>query len=467
MTPFSFRTKASLLFTRLFRTLEVSLRRLLDRLDLHIKRTYDYLIPDPSRFYILASVLYLAFYPIELAFSDPTFDTLSLRILFSLVSLTAGLYFRTHKGNSLNPYINICALTFLIPFAFSSMFVLNAATSLSASEVHFGYPASFLSMLFVSVILMNSYQLSLLTSLIGASASLLLVNLVEEPNWKAINEIYLNTSGVWLAAIVVGSWTNRNTEIATYEKAVSAEAVGLAIADHLRQPLRDIETHCELAKPSFASLSEYYEASRGLRPSNQGVPERQYSIWASSLDDLLSETEYAHSVVRMLSVSTTSSDIDTESREEFHSVQFVKDVIRRYPFSGDRERSLIRIGGQFDFRFYAPPIAISHVLFNLLKNALYYVQSAKEREAGIEISILPPSKDGESGQITVTDTGPGIPAEHLSKIFDRFYTTTPAGSGIGLSYSQTVMNGLGGSIRCTSVPNSYTTFTLTFPGAAI
>ena len=77
-------------------------------------------------------------------------------------------------------------------------------------------------------------------------------------------------------------------------------------------------------------------------------------------------------------------------------------------------------------------------------------------------------------RITVTDSGPGIPPEHLPHIFDRFYkadaaragTTIPSGSGLGLSIVRAIVVRHGGSITAANAPGGGAMFTIVLPAAA-
>jgi signal transduction histidine kinase len=74
-------------------------------------------------------------------------------------------------------------------------------------------------------------------------------------------------------------------------------------------------------------------------------------------------------------------------------------------------------------------------------------------------------------EITVSDTGVGIAAEELPKIFDKFYrvkhpkTRHVTGTGLGLSIVKGIVEAYQGSIRVESVPGQGTTFTLRLPAA--
>jgi signal transduction histidine kinase len=75
----------------------------------------------------------------------------------------------------------------------------------------------------------------------------------------------------------------------------------------------------------------------------------------------------------------------------------------------------------------------------------------------------------DSAFVQVTDTGVGIPAEHLPRIFDRFYrvdagrTRNKGGIGLGLAISQSIAQVHGGTLSAASAPGKGSTFTLTLP----
>jgi len=71
--------------------------------------------------------------------------------------------------------------------------------------------------------------------------------------------------------------------------------------------------------------------------------------------------------------------------------------------------------------------------------------------------------DGRSARIVVADTGPGIPPEHLGKIFEAGFTTQAGSPGLGLAVSRKIVEQHGGSITAASRPGCGAQFTLTFP----
>jgi signal transduction histidine kinase len=73
------------------------------------------------------------------------------------------------------------------------------------------------------------------------------------------------------------------------------------------------------------------------------------------------------------------------------------------------------------------------------------------------------SLEPDAKRLIFKDTGKGIASKDLPFVFDRFYTQTPHGTGIGLAFCQDVLKRFGGSIVCDSVEGEYTIFTLSFP----
>ncbi len=100
---------------------------------------------------------------------------------------------------------------------------------------------------------------------------------------------------------------------------------------------------------------------------------------------------------------------------------------------------------------------IEQVLINLVKNAM---EAVKERTS--KTISLSASKSNHATVISVSDSGAGIPEEQLESIFIPFFSTKESGTGIGLSFSQHVMQLHGGHIRVHSTPGEGSVFHLRF-----
>jgi two-component system, OmpR family, sensor histidine kinase BaeS len=105
------------------------------------------------------------------------------------------------------------------------------------------------------------------------------------------------------------------------------------------------------------------------------------------------------------------------------------------------------------------PARTREVLANLLSNALRHTPSGGQVELSAERT--PP---GESLTVRVADTGTGMPADALERIFDRFYRSPDSpGSGLGLPIAQQLVQAQGGSISAESKPGAGSTITFTLP----
>lgn len=117
-------------------------------------------------------------------------------------------------------------------------------------------------------------------------------------------------------------------------------------------------------------------------------------------------------------------------------------------------------GGEDDVFVLADPDAIHQVLYNLVDNAVKFTP-----EKGT-ISIGVTSK-GKKAYLRVRNTGEGIPAEEIPRIFDRFYKSDRSrgldknGTGLGLYIVKTILDKHGESISVESVPEDYTEFRFT------
>lgn len=108
---------------------------------------------------------------------------------------------------------------------------------------------------------------------------------------------------------------------------------------------------------------------------------------------------------------------------------------------------------------------IKQLLINLVKNALEAVGNEKMKELKNEripaVMITASAPEGKP-RITVSDRGPGIPADKREEIFLPFYTSKSTGSGIGLALSRQIMNLHKGSLTCSSNEHGGAMFILQF-----
>ena len=109
-----------------------------------------------------------------------------------------------------------------------------------------------------------------------------------------------------------------------------------------------------------------------------------------------------------------------------------------------------------DLSVAADMVQLEQVLVNLIGNACDVLEGQALKR--IEVSA---AREGPSVRLQVRDSGPGIAARDLERVFDPFFTTTEGGLGLGLSISHTIARRLGGSLTAGNVRGGGAVFTLT------
>lgn len=109
------------------------------------------------------------------------------------------------------------------------------------------------------------------------------------------------------------------------------------------------------------------------------------------------------------------------------------------------------------------PGRVKEILSNLLSNAVKYTSEGGE----VHVTVTPPAASAAAYRISVSDTGPGIPADQRDRIFDEYYrlpgTASLPGNGVGLAIARRLARLLGGDISVDDAPSGGARFTLTLP----
>ncbi|MES2940090.1 MAG: hybrid sensor histidine kinase/response regulator [Pseudomonadota bacterium] len=135
----------------------------------------------------------------------------------------------------------------------------------------------------------------------------------------------------------------------------------------------------------------------------------------------------------------------------------VHKAVNEFAYESEAHRARVRVEQRGDFAFMGDETAFVLVLFNLIRNALFYLPT--HPRIAIVLTI-----DGPAGEVRVRDTGPGIPAELHPHLFEEFSTRgKPQGTGLGLAFCRRAMQAFGGEIGCASAPGEFTEFRLRLP----
>jgi signal transduction histidine kinase len=130
-------------------------------------------------------------------------------------------------------------------------------------------------------------------------------------------------------------------------------------------------------------------------------------------------------------------------KEKFDLIQNIQHVINDFGNESSKKIQLVftQPSQKEPIFVNADKVRISEVISNLLGNAIKFTT----KEAGGSITIKAERKDSEAS-VSIKDNGPGINPEIKPKLFSKFVTNSPRGTGIGLFISKSIVEAHGGSI---------------------
>lgn len=200
-----------------------------------------------------------------------------------------------------------------------------------------------------------------------------------------------------------------------------------------------------------------------LRSAVETLPLAKNDTSRSRLMDIIQ-----HDVRRLDRLITDISDasrLDAElAREDAGTVDLKKFITDLVDVSRTATRNKKTV--EIEFKVAKPPqgvkgyfvaghdLRIGQVITNLIENARSFVP---EERGHITISL---ARSGKVNIITIDDNGPGIRADNIDRIFERFYTDRPAGeafgqnSGLGLSISRQIVEAHGGTLTAENIPGT-------------
>jgi PAS domain S-box-containing protein len=109
----------------------------------------------------------------------------------------------------------------------------------------------------------------------------------------------------------------------------------------------------------------------------------------------------------------------------------------------------------------ADRIQIQQVIINLIMNGIEAMASVTDRPR--ELTILSQNNEADQVVVAVQDSGIGIEPEHMDRLFNAFFTTKPAGMGMGLSICRSIVDAHGGKLSASRNADAGATFRFTLP----
>jgi PAS domain S-box-containing protein len=265
--------------------------------------------------------------------------------------------------------------------------------------------------------------------------------------WLEVRSRYLNWVDGRLAQMVISTdiTARRNAEeqaALQAERAQSASRLitmgemASSVAHELNQPLTAISNYCNgmLTRLQGKQISEE-ELLKALEKTSHQAQRAGQIIQRIRSFVRRSETNRVLTLIApMVTEAVELADIELRRRQ-----------VRLSLYVSDRINKIL-----------VDPILIEQVLINLLKNAAEAIEHAKRplNERHVELQIVPKVIEQQEVVVfSVTDSGEGMPAEVMARVFEAFYTTKSEGMGIGLNLCRTIIESHQGRMHAENIYN--------------
>ncbi|HKC92446.1 MAG TPA: ATP-binding protein [Nitrospira sp.] len=247
-------------------------------------------------------------------------------------------------------------------------------------------------------------------------------------------------AGVLLQAQDVTEWLGLEQRVRVAEKLAALHTLSAGVAHELRNPLSAMDLNLHLLE---GELQE------------QGPLK---SETAHYLQVLNAECRRLSAILDNFMKFARPSSVDTHE-VDVHRV--IEHIVALMQLEAQEHKIHLEQSIEEDL----PPVLgdetqISQVLVNVVVNAFH----AMAKGGRCHIAATTCTTDGKRWvEISVRDTGVGIPEEALPRLFEPFYTTKPSGSGLGLAIAYRIMQDHGGLISVSGAPGTGTVVALRFP----
>lgn len=277
----------------------------------------------------------------------------------------------------------------------------------------------------------------------------------EGPEWLLMCHAIEDTNDRFLGAMLVarnlGYLSQVHSTLNYSRKLAALGRLMTGVAHEVKNPLNAMTIHLELLKQKLAAMPEVVTVPAGPSGGGRGVDLSKHVHIISSeirrLDEVVNGfLKFARPdelKLQPVALSSLISDVVTTAMPEAEA----RGVVIKAECPG----GLPEIN--------ADPGMLNQALLNLAINACQAMPD------GGTVRITCRSDDRRRVIVDVEDTGVGIPPEHLSRIFDLYFTTKEHGSGIGLSMVYRIVQLHDGEVEVQSTPGRGTRFRLMFPQA--
>ena len=418
--------------------------RLYNRLATKLITAFERAEPNITIVGVFAPLGYPIFYFVWSYLLPQPYESLTYRIANAFISLPLLFYKRfSGKLKKYFPVYFFIAAIFLLPFFFSFMLYKNEWNTTWFLSTVIGF--------MLLVLLIDDWFLIFLLSIVGYILAFITVWFLDgQVLFTYFKWIYVPNFLFLLAGTIVMS---HRKQIAHQTKISFLHSLGGSIAHEMRNPLNAIINAMGSVQSILPEKPERDEADPDYTLSRSGLINLHNVVEESTTTVLR-----ANKIIDSILADMQGKSLDLKTFKRVAAKESIQSAINSFSYSAPEDRKLVKNLVKTDFDFFGDKDLFTYVLFNLIKNALYY-----KAKPGFDLEIA--TETGPtSNVIRVRDTGPGIPASERERIFDSFYTSgKESGVGLGLSFCKHVVTSFGGHIICDSKENEWTEFTIFLP----
>ncbi len=345
------------------------------------------------------------------------------------IALCALLALRKWWPLAARPYYLSCSyftifysLAFLLPFTLMH----NKATTPTAANMVLSV---------VLIVLLTDWRNTLAMLFVGYALSTAVYWSTSEDPSLPIDFLlwWLPLCGVLVASGTAAKYAEKRSKL---ERQRLYAALAGSVAHEMRTPLAQIQ---HVLRCIDAEVSPGSEAARFVQLGQSAIQRGLQSIKITLRQ--ISDRKPSGMALRPLSAA-----------------ECVRKALDEYAYESPEAHQCVHLHVEDDFHFQGDATTFELMLFNLLKNALYYLPLHPAMEIHITVKTAPTTS------IVFRDTGPGIPPDVLSRLFQEFQTHGKAeGTGLGLAFCHRTLKEWGGDIACRSEHGHFTEFTLSLP----
>ncbi|WP_305462161.1 histidine kinase dimerization/phospho-acceptor domain-containing protein [Photobacterium leiognathi] len=317
-----------------------------------INNVYRYFEPNLSIIGYLGAIGFPLYYFVWNYLFPQQYENLLLRVICG--SFFIPFILKDHMPNWFSRFKDIhfvFTLTIALPFFFSYMLLMNDWSII--------WIMSFMTAVFLSILLIYDVYIITGMSIIGIAAG---VTAALSFNHIEIHNFHWGYVAVISFAYVTGIASHYRNHVHYEDQLLFARSFSAGIAHEMRNPFSSLYSSMELMLDILRQRSEQ------CAHNNEENTNELKSIIRSNMTVINNSNE----TINLLLSSINEHAISKNTFQEYSIVNVIKNAVESYGYQSSEDRELVTVKYNKDTTYFGSDILFRYVIFNLMKNALYY-----------------------------------------------------------------------------------------------